>query len=134
MSTSLILQVRTRTADAEELTELTTGLRQTLLNAGVDDSAITAPRQHSGRSAISMERATDPALLNALLISLTSTGSLRAIVKALQVWANYRRCSITLRTPDGGELVFTGPPNAEMLERLQTALGKEDDPASLSSP
>ncbi len=133
MSTSLILQVRTDTADAEELGELTADLRQALLDASVSDCTIAAP-QRSGLGGISMERAADPAMLNILLISLASTNGLRAIVKAIEVWMASQRCTIHIRMPGGRELDYSGPQNAELFTQLQSALEAKDNSAIPSSP
>ena len=136
MSTSFIIQVRTEAADAEELGELTTDLRQTLLRAGADDSTVAAP-QRSGQNRFSAERAADPALLNVLLVSLASTNGLRAIVKAMEVWAASRRCSIHIRTPDGLQYDIDGTPNsqhAELFAQLRTELAGEGNHATPVQP
>ena len=74
-----------------------------------------------------MERAADPAMLNVLLISLASANGLRAIVKAIEVWASSQRCTIHIQTPGGHQLEYSGTADTELLAQLQSALEMKDN-------
>jgi hypothetical protein len=108
MSVSFILQVHDEAADAEELGELASDLRQTLSNAEIDGcSAGAVPA--SGIGANVMERAADPAMLDALLVILASTNALKAACKVISTWAGLNNCSVKVDSGNGKTTIeFTG--------------------------
>jgi hypothetical protein len=111
MSVSLILQVHDEAADAEELGELGADLRQTLRGAGIDGCSIGAVPV-SGRGWNSMERTTDPAVVNTVLLILASSNVLQAVSKVISTWASTRHCTVKVESGDGNiKLEFTGNAN-----------------------
>jgi hypothetical protein len=120
MSVSLILQVHDEAADAEELGELVSDLRQTMLGAGIEGCSIGAVPT-SGRGMSTMERAVDPAMLDALLLTLAGTNVLKAVTKLISTWASIHNCSVKVNSGNGKTaIVFTG--NAEDLQKVAELL------------
>jgi hypothetical protein len=114
---------------------LAADLRQNLISAGLDTSAIIKPGS-SSHGTITRERAVDPSLLNVVLISLTGANGLRAFVKAIEVFMKSRICSLTIRTSDGTVYDYDGPLSAQQREILVQFLAAQetrDKPAAPSA-
>jgi hypothetical protein len=130
MSVSFILQVHDEAADAEELGELASDLRQTLIHAEIDGcSTEAAPPSGSGRNF--MERAADPAMLDAMLVILASTNVLKAACKVISTWAGLNNCSVKVDSGNGTTIEFTGraPDVQKAAELLAAARARPTEPS-----
>ena len=98
MSISVTLQPLPDLADAEELSELTTSLRQALSGAVPDGITIEMPVPYT-RHGISMERS-GSVPIEILLVSLSSAQTLKAVIKTIETWVASRRCSVRIKAGD----------------------------------
>jgi hypothetical protein len=132
MPVSFILQVHDEAADAEELGELSSDLHQTLIYAEIDGcSTGTAPTAGGGINV--MERAADPAMLDALLVILASTNALKAACKVISTWASLNNCSVKVDSgSDRTTIEFTGRADdlQKAAELLAAASAPPADPSS----
>jgi hypothetical protein len=129
MSMSIIVRVHDEEADAEELGELFSDLRQTMLGTeivGCSAEALPSP----GRSGNPMERAADPALFDAMLVVLASTNALKAVCTVISTWARVHNCSVKAAWSNGKMTVeFTGrADDMQKAEGLVAAVGRPTTP------
>ena len=116
----IILDIHTDSeTDVEELAELTTQLREELLELDVETVDLVSVGEKPEKA-----KAVDPISWGTLLVTLISAGGMNSLINVLQSWlSRHERRSITLKIGDD-ELEVTGISSKEQQRLMEAWLSR----------